>query len=807
MRIYKYKITLQGLIAACLLLSGLLVSQASPALSGLTPPPPVGTAEPEEALQPIDGRPASTSETFQLFFPFIFGAGGAQTIQIDAAWLEGMDGNWKTNFLPGDQVRLNVSGNAQHNVTIGLRWTLDGPCGVTEVFNETVNLTVGAWSHSTTTAAPACPGFYITTVETTYLLETDRLDTLLTVNPPSDVITMVYPRQGFDRCYLPSIGQMQTWWTNSPYWVFNIYLGGSMFFCQDDVPDEVWVHQAAEQGWSFILTWVGPQAPCSNFRIKMSSNASTAYQQGRNEAGAAFNAARAMGFLGDMVLYYDMEGYGSTASSSCRSAVDSFMLGWAERLHQLGVKAGGYGSPASSHIADWANNSHAPDDIWLAHWVYYCNNNTTFCYNPEATVWSHYLSNSLWADHKRLRQYTGGHSETWGGVPLVIDSNALDGEVTTIPGLATTAVEGALEAVQLSTTPQIQFMHLLSAQDGWVVRDGRLLFTDDGGGSWRDLTPSETGSGAISAVEFLDAQRIWLARVPSQTEAFAEIEILYSLDGGLSWESSLLPLAGGFSDQPIARAYLDFSDSQNGFLALKLQSGSSFSLGRLFATADGGQTWEERSLPLGEPVAFLDAERGWTAGGPGGDQLYRTLDGGRTWQPQQLEVLAAELDGGQVFIGLPQFDQRGAGYLPVTVAKTGAASYLVLHSEDQGSSWLVAHKIEIDHASAPGLGLPFSLASDGTWWANTSEGLVASAANQPAPQRLSAAGLPQGVVTLDMDASQNGWALVQQGNCYGEKTPLGQSGSSVGQPFRCEQVMRLLMTSDGGQTWQEVFFR
>jgi len=362
--------------------------------------------------------------------------------------------------------------------------------------------------------------------------------------------------------------------------------------------------------------------------------------------------------------------------------------------------------------------------------------------------------------------------------------------------------------VQLSTTPQIQAMQLLSPQSGWVLRDGRLLYTGDSGGGWRDLTPSVGQAGTLLTAEFLDPQQGWLVRLvrqASQPERSKEVEILRTHDGGQSWESIILSLAGGLSDLPIADAHLNFNDYQTGFLALKLQSGSSFSLGRLFATADGGQTWEERSLPLGEPVVFLDAERGWTAGGPAGDQLFRTLDGGRTWQRQELDLPVVP-GSGHVRIGLPQFDEGGAGYLPVTVTTSGSSTLLLLQSEAQGDSWQVKHTYELDPAVVPGTALPFSLASDGTWWAETGAGILSTSVKQDVAEASTAAGLPQGVIAIEFDASQNGWALVQQGNCYGEKTPGSQSATSTNQPFHCEQSMRLMVTGDGGQTWREILF-
>jgi hypothetical protein len=36
-------------------------------------------------------------------------------------------------------------------------------------------------------------------------------------------------------------------------------------------------------------------------------------------------------------------------------------------------------------------------------------------------------------NHQRLRQYSGGQDETWGGVSLSIDGNVLDGIVSIVP--------------------------------------------------------------------------------------------------------------------------------------------------------------------------------------------------------------------------------------------------------------------------------------------------------------------------------------------------------------------------------------
>ena len=55
-----------------------------------------------------------------------------------------------------------------------------------------------------------------------------------------------------------------------------------------------------------------------------------------------------------------------------------------------------------------------PDYIWIARWDGVANTSTT------------YISDERWNPHRRVKQYEGGHNETWGGVTINIDRNYLD---------------------------------------------------------------------------------------------------------------------------------------------------------------------------------------------------------------------------------------------------------------------------------------------------------------------------------------------------------------------------------------------
>ena len=237
--------------------------------------------------------------------------------------------------------------------------------------------------------------------------------------------------QGFDRCEIPTLSQMQTWSVHSPYESVNLYIGGSNRACSNHALISSYLFQLYQQGWKFFPTWVGPQAPCTGYLSRMSSDVTTAFQQGVNEANLAVERLAQLGLTGPSktgsVVYYDMENYGTNAA--CRSAVNAFMNGWVSQIHTRGNLAGVYGSTlCNTGLSDFLNITHVPDVIWPARWYH---NLGEGYYDPSASVWNlgSCLPNTAWSNHQRIRQYEGDHDETWGNLTLDIDSNVLDGVV------------------------------------------------------------------------------------------------------------------------------------------------------------------------------------------------------------------------------------------------------------------------------------------------------------------------------------------------------------------------------------------
>ena len=228
--------------------------------------------------------------------------------------------------------------------------------------------------------------------------------------------------QGFDKCEVATLAQLQEWWTQSPYSAVNLYIGGIMRACANSALTPAYLSAIDRQGWTLIPTWVGLQASCSGLKYVMSSNAAEAYNQGVAEADAAAQVATDLKLWGQPI-YYDLENF-NASNTACLNAAHAFIEGWTFRMHEWGFVAGEYGSPCSGLSGVW-NLENAPEAVWIAHWL------TPYAYNPDATVWTTVcsFSNSYWPNHQRLRQYAGGHNETWGSVTLKIDSNAMDGMV------------------------------------------------------------------------------------------------------------------------------------------------------------------------------------------------------------------------------------------------------------------------------------------------------------------------------------------------------------------------------------------
>lgn len=260
----------------------------------------------------------------------------------------------------------------------------------------------------------------------------ERLDlALATTNKPTPGSFKGY---GFDQCLAPTQAKMDAWLESSPFLAVGIYISGNSRACRSQ-PNltPTWVSTQLARGWRLLPITLGPQASCSNRYPKygaridptISADATSSYAkaraQGKLEAERAVAAAKAIGIVPASTLFYDLEAF-DLGNSACKISAMRFVDAWTVRLHQLGYKSGFYSSAGSGikmiddYRAKYPTSLHYPDTLWIARWDGVAN----------TTVDTRYLSARAYVPGGRVKQYQGGHDETWGGVTINIDRNFLD---------------------------------------------------------------------------------------------------------------------------------------------------------------------------------------------------------------------------------------------------------------------------------------------------------------------------------------------------------------------------------------------
>jgi hypothetical protein len=235
---------------------------------------------------------------------------------------------------------------------------------------------------------------------------------------------------GFDQCLTPQQKAMNRWLNHSPYFAVGIYISGKSRACREQ-PNQTrrWVATQLANGWRILPITLGPQAKCNPrfprytddpvIKIDPNNNYARARQQGWQEAGTAVAAARQLGISMGSTLWYDIEAY-DIGNPRCRESTLHFLSSWTNKLHALNYVSGVYSSAGSGIKAlDDARAKRPgeftlPDRIWLARW------------DGVANTSSRYLRADGWVPGNRVKQYLGGHNETYGNITINIDSNYLD---------------------------------------------------------------------------------------------------------------------------------------------------------------------------------------------------------------------------------------------------------------------------------------------------------------------------------------------------------------------------------------------
>ncbi len=337
----------------------------------------------------------------------------------------------------------------------------------------------------------------------------------------------------------------------------------------------------------------------------------------------------------------------------------------------------------------------------------------------------------------------------------------------------------------------VWFTKLLNAQQGWVLSDGNLLWTDDTGESWQQMSPPNLGEGVIQNAFFLDSQQAWVFVCDPQP-AGDLIKITYTSDGGNTWgtsEAASMQDIEAFSyfahwcgKPDLGRIF--FLNAQQGWILID-HTTSHTHIGEIFQTLDGGKTWQHLGTSSSGEFYFPSGTTGWMfANLYGPNPVYHTVDGGKTWQ-----VVSVEGSDQYDDFFLPVFFDQQVGMMGVALYEEGIGDGVTFFkTQDGGTTWNPIGKLSILPASAdlpidpgdvqiwdeqtwvvsvPRYGVYWTVDGGQTWVENTTE-------------------TARGIFGLTLGSATTAWGLKCEPNLGG----------------RCLEI--LVVTEDMGAYWEKV---
>ena len=339
---------------------------------------------------------------------------------------------------------------------------------------------------------------------------------------------------------------------------------------------------------------------------------------------------------------------------------------------------------------------------------------------------------------------------------------------------------------------QIDQFDFLNASSGWVLLDEQLFWTSDAGQTWEEIGPSIPPGATIQDIEFVDDNTGWMLWTTINADGGSNFTIAQTANQGVEWSTtspSLFEL--GETSAYSENASLGWLDEQTGWIVVKRSSSSNFSLGTLFTTSDGGNSWIRSTLPVADRVTFSDPQIGWATGGPTGDQIFKTQNGGVTWQS-----IEPDLPSNSVVTAYNPLYVDGQGILVMT--SLGTKDSLNLHVFNGSSNdWLLTDQVTLN--SQPGIiGLSiidtknFVVVIPGT-------NLIVRMRNGVSEILENHDGLSSSITDLDMISRDVGWAKSVEAKCA-----TASSRDSGFDSVSCTSLSRILKTDNGGLTWQAI---
>jgi photosystem II stability/assembly factor-like uncharacterized protein len=316
--------------------------------------------------------------------------------------------------------------------------------------------------------------------------------------------------------------------------------------------------------------------------------------------------------------------------------------------------------------------------------------------------------------------------------------------------LLLSAALGSASEVRHHEDAALRAVQFLDKREGWAVGDeGTVWHTMDAGKNWERQTTGVRAS--LRSVHFLNPCVGWIAGREELPGGGSAGVVLYTRDGGVKWRRLLVNSLPGLH-------LVRFVDDRTGYLA---GEGSDQFPAGVFATTDGGRTWEPVPGPRSPSWRAGDFNAEGGALGGAWNRLATVRRG---------KVFSIDMDalGGRAVCGL---QLRGDDGIAV-----GQGGLVLLSKKGRGSSY---HYVDLK--------LPPSVRSA---WDFHAVGGVG--------KHIWAVGRPGSVALFSPDMGQT-WQVVRTGQplpLHGVHFRDEKLGWAVG------ELGTIVATTDGGKTWQ-----
>jgi hypothetical protein len=242
-------------------------------------------------------------------------------------------------------------------------------------------------------------------------------------------------------------------------------------------------------------------------------------------------------------------------------------------------------------------------------------------------------------------------------------------------------------------------IRMFSAGTGWLLTEGALYHTDDGGKVWHRVRILPRGRQQGSVVT-PSGQVVWVTKPATH----GVTKVFSSRDGGVHWTSGTLPQG---TELVAATGVYGWTRPSPWLLANQYAPAPA-----LYRSDNRGQQWSKiqlfgpldarQALELGR-VTFVSRARGFVFGQfpvEGVPLFFGTTDGGRSWLPIRLGVPRDKGDAA-ITVMRPRFFGR-TGIVLVYFSNPHRQTAVIYVSQDGGQTWTTS-----------GTARPFQLNPDG----------------------------------------------------------------------------------------------